>query len=138
MLVDLKEKPKMKSEEGDQEEKEVKESEITDDKPGQEEMKTDMKGLEVNRLKQVEQQPKNEEGDSNPGGAPGSEQDFTDNKKPEIHTDKQQCHNGMHRIGSQFLQICLKTAVMYSYEQWNHSSCAYWLLRNLLQKHFIC
>ncbi|XP_053198347.1 dual specificity calcium/calmodulin-dependent 3',5'-cyclic nucleotide phosphodiesterase 1A [Scomber japonicus] len=94
-VKDLKEKPKMKSEEGDQEEKEVKESEITDDKPGQEEMKTDMKGLEevVNRWKQVEQQPKNEEGDSNPGGAPGSEQDFTDNKKPEIHTDKQQRHN---------------------------------------------
>lgn len=70
----------------------------------QEEMKTDQVGQKEveNRRQREEQQPKAEEGDSNPRGAAGSlhgsDQQDTDKKNPDSHIEKLQRQrlNGMH------------------------------------------
>ncbi|KAM7370268.1 hypothetical protein PAMP_011533 [Pampus punctatissimus] len=94
---DLKEKSKKETEEGDQEEKE-EEFGRTDDIPNRgQETKIDVvgQGEAKKRQQDVDQQPKKEEGDNNPGGVSVSGPNFTDNKKLENYTDKQQQQNGM-------------------------------------------
>ncbi|XP_070784033.1 dual specificity calcium/calmodulin-dependent 3',5'-cyclic nucleotide phosphodiesterase 1C-like [Enoplosus armatus] len=98
---DLEENAKQETEKGCQEDnktEEEKESKRTVGRlnTGKEEMKTDVEGQEEveNRRQQEEQQPKEEEGENTPGGSAGSllgsGPNYTDKKKPDGHTEKQQ------------------------------------------------
>ncbi|XP_049421606.1 dual specificity calcium/calmodulin-dependent 3',5'-cyclic nucleotide phosphodiesterase 1A [Epinephelus fuscoguttatus] len=98
---DMGEKVKKEAEEGGQEEKDTEEEKqsnrtVDTSKTGQDEMKTDVEVQEEaeNRGQLEEQQPQEEEGDKNPGGAAesslGSGPNDPDRKKPDGHTEKQQ------------------------------------------------
>ncbi|XP_044032679.1 calcium/calmodulin-dependent 3',5'-cyclic nucleotide phosphodiesterase 1C-like isoform X2 [Siniperca chuatsi] len=97
---DLEENAKKEAEKGSQEENETEEekaSKRTVDRPntGKKEIKTDVE----NRRQQEERQPKEDEGENNPGEAAGSRlgsgSNYPDKKKPGGHIEKQQrqCHN---------------------------------------------